>query len=398
MVDSYSKSISAPKKVLFVLLTIFILLVIVETFLRIAGIEGRRESPFFLLLRVHEYPEYFRRHPTLFWEFVPNKTISGDFIAKGEYHINSHGFRGEEFDADKPKDQVRICCIGNSCTFGWEIPKGGTYSERLEDHLRSSYLDKNIEVINCGVPGYTSHQGLILLKEKILDYDPDIITLSFGWNDMWGAGRGLSDREIKVLSPFVIWLQNNLAKLATYRLVKYLILEVTEKEGLSGFDVENPTYRVTLNEYRQNLMEIRKIALENGITPVFLTSPAPQSSVYLGEGRRTQLERIFMIHEEYNKVIRDLQQENQFLMVPLATFFQNQAGFFDPELKDYIHYNERGHAYVAELIARYIKRYNLIEKTNNQQGNSSSNLHRDLRNLRRGLLTQHIISDIHNER
>jgi lysophospholipase L1-like esterase len=368
MAEISSKPVSIGKKIIFVILTVLIFLILIETLLRISGIESRRESPFFLLLRVHEYPEYFRRHSTLFWELVPNKTISGEFIAKGEYQINSHGFRGEEFSIDKPGDQVRICCIGNSCTFGWEIPEGQTYAEQLEILLSQAYPDKEIEVINCGVPGYTSHQGLVLLKEKILDYNPDIITLSFGWNDMWGAGGGLSDRQQKTYSPFIIWLQNNLTQFATYRLIKSAVLGITEEEGLGGFDVENPTYRVTLDEYRQNLMSIHDIAVDNGITPIFLTSPAPQTEIYLGEGKKSQLERIFMIHEEYNNVIRDLQREKRYLMVPLATYFQNQPGFFDPQLRDYIHYNQRGHAYVAELIARYMRRYNLMERTYSNLG------------------------------
>jgi len=347
------------KKLGFTVTILAIIVILFEIFFRLAGAQFRRESPFFLLLRVHEYPEYFRRHATLFWELVPNRTIRGDFIAKGEYHINSRGFRGPEFPINKSSDVIRLCCIGNSCTFGWEIPEGKTYSDLLKVELEKRYPAQKFEVINCGVPGYTSHQGLVLLKEKILAFRPDLITLSFGWNDIWGAGRGITDRQQKILSPFVIWLQNNLAYLRTYRLMKYLLLGLTEKKGLESFDLEHPAYRISPNEYRENLEEIHRIATENGIVPIFLTSPAPDAATYFGAGAQTQLDKLFRIHEEYNQIILNLRDQKRFWVVPLATYFGNQPDFFDPKLKDYIHYNERGHAYVAEIIASFIKRYNL---------------------------------------
>ncbi|NIP42961.1 MAG: SGNH/GDSL hydrolase family protein [candidate division Zixibacteria bacterium] len=372
MAQTETKRLSTGLKILYTLIFIVIVFILFEAALRTVGIHTRRESPFFLLLKVHEYPEYFRRHSTLFWEFIPNKTIKGDFLAEGEYHINNQGFRGEDFSTEKPTDVIRVGCIGNSCTFGWEIPEGKTYPELLELELEEMYPEQDFQVLNLGVPGYTSHQGLVLLKEKVLDFDPDIITLSFGWNDIWGAGKGITDKEQEILSPTVVWLQNILAHLETYKLMKYLILEVTEDEGLESFNIQNPQYRVSQQEYRYNLSQIERIATENGIVPVFLTSPAPDTRVYFGPQSESQLENLFRIHEEYNQVIRQLRDREQFWVAPAATYFKNQSGFFDPRLEDYIHYNVKGHEYVASIIAQYLRRYmivdNVIESRQLRQG------------------------------
>ncbi len=357
-----AKNISTGHKTVYILIVLFVLFLILEGLLRIAGIQARRESPFFLLLRVHEYPEYFRRHPTLFWELVPNKTIRGDFMAKGEYKINSKGFRGPEFKVEKPDSVVRICCIGNSNTFGWEIPSGEYYSRLIEKLLNQRYADQQFEVINMGVPGYTSHQGLVLLKERALQLDPDIITFSFGWNDIWGAGQGVTDREQKTYSPFIIWLQNNLAKLHTYRALKYMLLEVTEKEGLESFDPQNPKYRVSPEEYRENLEMIHDICVDSNIIALFFTSPSPDIEVYFGTGAHSQFKNLFRIHEQYNQIVRDLRDHKGYWVVPLATYFRNQPGYFDPELKDYIHYNAKGHQYVAEIVTQFMRRYRIIEQ------------------------------------
>jgi lysophospholipase L1-like esterase len=368
MAQTEGKKSSTSRKILFSFIFLLIVFILFESFLRIAGVHTRRESPFFLLLKVHEYPEYFRRHSTLFWEFIPNKIIRGDFLAEGEYRINNQGFRGDDFSTAKPQGVIRVCCIGNSCTFGWEIPEGRTYSELLQKKLESDYPDRNFQVLNLGVPGYTSNQGLVLLKERVLDFEPDIITLSFGWNDIWGAGKGITDKEQKILSPFVIWLQNTLAHLETYKLIKYLILELTEDKGLESFNIQNPQYRVSQEDYRYNLSQIHRIASEHGIIPIFLTSPAPDTRIYFGPNSESQLENLFRIHEEYNDVIRELRDKEQFWVIPVATYFKNQQGFFDPHLKDYIHYNESGHEYVASIISQFLKRYLIIDDVVNERG------------------------------
>lgn len=353
--------ISTGKKILYVFIVFVALLILFEGVLRIAGIHTRKESPFFLLLKVHEYPEYFQRNSTLFWEFIPNKTIKGDFLAKGEYHINNQGFRGKDFFKDKPANTIRVACIGNSCTFGWEIPAGHTYAELLQEKLEHEYPGQKFQVLNFGVPGYTSYQGLTLLKERVLDFHPDIITLSFGWNDIWGAGKGITDKEQRILPKSVIWMQNTLAKLRTYRLIKYLILEITEGKGLDAFNIQNPRYRVSLEDYKENLSEIDSIAGEHGIVPIFMTSPAPDTKIYFGPHAESQLETLFRIHEQYNQVILGLRDLKNFWVVPIETYFKNQAGYFDPKLKDYIHYNEKGHEYVADILAQFMKRYMIID-------------------------------------
>jgi lysophospholipase L1-like esterase len=361
MTSTRNIRISTGRKILYVFIILLALFIILEAALRISGIHTRKESPFFLLLKVHEYPEYFRRHSTLFWEFIPNKTIKGDFLAEGEYHINNQGFRGRDFKKEKPANTIRIACIGNSCTFGWEIPEGKTYSELLQKKLEEEYPGQKFQVLNVGVPGYTSFQGLTLLKERVLDFHPDIITLSFGWNDIWGAGKGITDKEQKILPKSVIWMQNALAQLQTYRLIKYLILEMTEEKGLDAFNIQNPRYRVSLEDYKENLSEIHRIAAEHGIIPIFMTSPAPDTKIYFGPHAESQLETLFRIHDQYNQVILKLRDMEQYWVVPIATYFKNQAGFFDPRLKDYIHYNEKGHEYVANILAQFMQRYMIID-------------------------------------
>ena len=94
---------------------------------------------------------------------------------------------------------------GNSVTFGYRVPV--VWPERpkdydqdwlpypmlLEKQLRLANLGRQIEVITMAVPGYTSHQGLAWLRHDIDYLQPDMVIVSFGWNDV--SLSDIPDRE-----------------------------------------------------------------------------------------------------------------------------------------------------------------------------------------------------------
>ena len=53
----------------------------------------------------------------------------------------------------------------------------------LEKILVEKYKYENIEVINAGVPGYTSWETLINFQFRVLDIEPDLIIIYHGTND-----------------------------------------------------------------------------------------------------------------------------------------------------------------------------------------------------------------------
>jgi len=119
-------------------------------------------------------------------------SYTSDFVTrfheKGKRHlhliVNDGGFRAnKEYSIDKPVDTVRIICLGDSITFGWGLNKKYTYPELLRHYLSFKFPLKNIEVINAGCPGYSSRQGLIYLDRSLLDYQPDLVIVQFGYND-----------------------------------------------------------------------------------------------------------------------------------------------------------------------------------------------------------------------
>src|SRR5471032_990648 len=98
--------------------------------------------------------------PTLPAEFRDNPTWT--------ISLNALGFRDAEFQAVKLPDIVRIACIGDSWTFGMNVDQDRTYPSRLAAWLAEARPAARFEVENFGVLGYSSFQGLQLLRTRVL--------------------------------------------------------------------------------------------------------------------------------------------------------------------------------------------------------------------------------------
>jgi len=100
-------------------------------------------------------------------------------------NINSQGFRGPELSVGNPDDTYRIFVVGGSSAFG-----AGSTSDQttipgyLQEMFNQQNFDYDIEVINAGVGGFNSPRELVLVRDKIVNYDPDLIIIYDGWNDL----------------------------------------------------------------------------------------------------------------------------------------------------------------------------------------------------------------------
>ena len=81
--------------------------------------------------------------------------------------------------------ETTIVCLGDSVT-GVYYHTGGhrAYPEMLELALRQIHPDAAIHVINAGISGHTTTDGLARLEQDVLKHRPTLVTISFGLNDM----------------------------------------------------------------------------------------------------------------------------------------------------------------------------------------------------------------------
>lgn len=188
--------------------------------------------------------------PELLW--VQKARMDEDFfgtpIATDEF-----GLRNSPAER-KSEKSLRILALGGSPTFGWGVASESTYAKRLEELLRHKY-GEHIDVINGGVIGYSSHQGLKFLKRHWEDLKPDIVTVAYVINDVdsyrFFRSNGKSDRELGAPSVFSRLTAGPLRRLGLFRALQSIM-----RFAGPGDAVLPGKVRVPLKDYRDNLQEM----------------------------------------------------------------------------------------------------------------------------------------------
>jgi lysophospholipase L1-like esterase len=82
-------------------------------------------------------------------------------------------------------------CLGDSVT-GIYYHTGGrrAWPELLQMGLQRALPGRDVSVINAGISGNTVADGLARLQRDVLDHQPQIVTISFGLNDLARSGEG----------------------------------------------------------------------------------------------------------------------------------------------------------------------------------------------------------------
>jgi lysophospholipase L1-like esterase len=138
---------------------------------------------------------------------------------------NARGFRNvEPIRSEKLPDELRILCIGDSITYGFNVDQADSYPERLQAALRARYPGRPITVINAATPGWSWVQGLRLLEREGVGLRPDVVIMAHGTNDRFFSAKTTDAEWLGHLSrPGVRWVESlrlTLRRTATYRLIE----------------------------------------------------------------------------------------------------------------------------------------------------------------------------------
>lgn len=95
---------------------------------------------------------------------------------------------------------VTIVCLGDSVT-GVYYHTGGrrAYPEMLEVAIKQAVPDANVKVINAGISGHSTAEGLARLEKDVLSHTPDLVTISFGLNDVPRGAEEVFRENLKAL-------------------------------------------------------------------------------------------------------------------------------------------------------------------------------------------------------
>jgi len=219
----------------------------------------------------------FEGDPLLLWRLKPNLDhVVWDFTVLS---TNAQHLRSDRPLQKKEAGAIRIVCLGDSVTFGYRVPtvwpdrpneydrQALPYPMLLEKELRAANPNKQIEVVTLAVPGYTTYQGLAWLRREIDSLKPDLLIISFGWNDAslsdvsdaaaiktnWGAVtvRWLVDHS-QAFAHATHWLRARAAPSAT---------------------VVRPAPRVSEREYVNNMMAMAQLGRQKQAAVIILAAP-----------------------------------------------------------------------------------------------------------------------------
>jgi hypothetical protein len=99
-------------------------------------------------------------------------------------NLNHWGFREKEFSLKPPSDTYRIAVVGDSFTYGQGISVKDRFSNILEQRLNGN--GGRYEVLNFGRPGTETVDHVEILRDVVLDAEPNYVLLQWFINDVDG--------------------------------------------------------------------------------------------------------------------------------------------------------------------------------------------------------------------
>lgn len=194
----------------------------------------------------------------MLYDLRPN--LSGRF-QRANLQTNRCGMRDDEFPIEKTPGTYRIALLGDSFAFGWGVKAEESFGKVMERELNrlSAVYDsavRRFEVLNFGVPGYSTFQEVERFKELAIEFDPDAVLVFWVENDFG-------------LPFFVRDLEQPHKLLPTPRLLE-------QARRMIGSKWAAEQTRLEQQDPNRALQELANIAADRGIKVYFAPNPKQQ--------------------------------------------------------------------------------------------------------------------------
>jgi len=178
--------VSGRKKFLsravYVLIELLLCVALAELALRFLPLGKYRSAPF------RQYD------PIIGLSLIPNKhLVHSRGCFRGEVSINRWGMRDRERTVEKAAWEYRIAMIGDSAVEAVQVKSDEVVNIRMEKLLRNVGYN-NVEVMNFAVEGIGTTQELLLYKERVRQFHPDLVLLMFSPNDVFNNSSTLQPK------------------------------------------------------------------------------------------------------------------------------------------------------------------------------------------------------------
>jgi|SRR2546426_84494 len=299
-----------------------------------------------------------------------------DFDYFGWIHVNHQGFRGPDVAVQKAPSVLRIMAVGSSTTFDPSVSGDtATWPARLRFWLNQLSPGRPVEVINAGVPGYRVIEDLIRLETELYRYQPDIVVLYEGHNDLFGALRGGRERldpqtptpgEVPVVTPWGHWLsRHSLLYGKLVARVKALRFSAAGRRALAtaqpAGQSDDAVINVGAQQFERDVASFLAVARTLRVR-VVIPEMVHASGVGTVSERDSALRNIWSStvpfarpetvlrgYVRYNAVLEEVAKQFGATWVPTASFGLTGIQWY--QAGDPIHFNDRGADRMAHHLA-----------------------------------------------
>lgn len=313
--------------------------------------------------------QLLRYDPVTFWSGRPHALLPGT-----EERLTGRGLRAPDFPDTKAPGTMRIVCMGDSSTFGFARYADGlrgfhpTYAEVLQAILNNG-AGRRVEVINAGVLGYTTLNGLRQLDHVVRRWRPDVVTLRYGVND-YLRYFPVYRLAYEPRSPLLRGLQRFLLDQQSFQLlIRFRDLRFIKghEDAVRVADEFPSGPQIPPAEYEFNLRCLVERARAIGARVVLLTAPLepagrgnPTDEAFMRASGYRTYDELAAQHARYADIVRRVAAD---LGVPLVDSIRLMTPrglehYFTGH--DLFHPSGAGHIAIAEDLAATLRAEGLV--------------------------------------
>jgi lysophospholipase L1-like esterase len=220
------------------------------------------------------------------------------------------------------------------------------------------------EIVNAGIEGYNSAFALARIKDEVIRYRPQLVTIYIGWNDL----MKMDPANVAATGRYAHLAQvmENSYLIKAYRKVMFLYLRpllFRPRVGNDGNEAHAYDDFVP-STYRENLESMIGVLRSSGIQTMLFTLPTVVRPNMRSEELRRQnvffpyfagtysVARFLSLHRAYNSVIRMVGKKSGVPVVDLDAIFNKHDK--DELFWDTMHPSRKGHRLIAEAVYKAI--------------------------------------------
>jgi lysophospholipase L1-like esterase len=350
------------KKLALALVSVVVALAAAELLVRVVGAAPR-------VYAIRKGRFQLSHNPRLGYEPAP-VVYNGRELSFYDYlgASNSLGFRDREHTVAKPPGVYRIVVLGDSVAAGLHVERNqDIFPPILEQLLDARGL--RAEVINLGVSGYNTQQEVEMLREKGLQYHPDLVLLAYTMSSREHLDgdilKTLLDAERRQGGIASARADPWLVQSALYRFLRYRVLAPARgrRAGASaaggaaaGGGAGGAAGAAAATDPEQRYLDL---VSADTVAPYFgvLGRLARERHFAVLVAVFPRFVRTFRYYTfgQQHQFVRDLARENGFALVDLLVPFNDcRNASSEPISTDNFHPSPYGHRCAAQAIAQAI--------------------------------------------